>query len=167
MFADGMGNDGMNTTGENMKKTLLLVASVLLTVILRADYAQKMPDFAKSKKPVRTLVEVTAVKVSEPPAPRGVIAIYKAIYAGKTDWNTPTGIREGNTNGQLIFITGLDHDIVTDRCFLFHRNHGGSHLLFVWTAGTATVELNGEMLRLRKYTVEPLMDEPDRDKNRR
>ena len=89
-----------------MKKSLLLIASVLLTVVLRADYAQKMPDFGKSKKPVRTLVDATAIKVSEPPSARGVIAFYKAIYAGKTDWNTPTGIRERNTNDQLIFITG-------------------------------------------------------------
>ena len=147
-----------------MKNALLLVALTLLTVVLRADYTQKMPDFGKSQKPVRTLVDATAIKVSEPPSARGVIALYKAIFAGKTAGNTPAGIREENTNGQLIFITGLDHDIVTDRCFLFHRNYGGSHLLFVWTAGTATVELNGKKLRLRKYTVEPLPDEPDKAK---
>ena len=150
-----------------MKKTLLLVASVLLTVALRADYAQKMPDFGKSKKPVRTLVDATAVKVSEAPSARGVIAFYKAIYAGKSRGDTPAGPCEENTNGQLIFITGLDHDIVTDRCFLFHRSYGGKHLLFVWTAGTATVELDGKKLRLRKYTVEPLPDGPERDGKRK
>ena len=135
-----------------MKKILLLSVLTLLIGVLRADYAQKMPDFGKDRAGVRTLVDVTALKV----LPSGVVATYKLIYSGTgKEGRTPAGRCEENPNGQLIFITGLDHRIVTDRCFLFHRYYSGHYLLFARTAGVATVEIDGKTLRLRKYTVDP------------
>ena len=138
-----------------MKKMLLMLTLALSAGALRADYAQELPDFKQSRAAVRTLTEVVAVKVLEAPR-RGVIARYKSIYAGMSAKTlTPSGRCEDNINGQLIFITGLDHRIVTDRCFLFHRYIRGTHLLFVWTAGVETVEFEGKNLRLRRYTTDP------------
>lgn len=136
----------------DMKKILLLTVLALLTGALRADYAQKMPDFGKDRAGVRTLVDVTAIEV----LPDGVVATYKLIFSGVgKEWRTPAGRCEENPNGQMIFISGLDHRIVTDRCFLFHRNYSGHYLLFARTAGVASVEIGGKALRLRKYTVDP------------
>ena len=139
-----------------MKKILLALALALSAVALRADYAQELPDFGKSRAAVRTLTEVVAVAVVEGPSQRGVIARYKSIYSGMSPKTMSyAGRREENVNGQLIFITGLDHRIITDRCFLFHRYAGATHLLFVWAAGTETVEFGGRKLRLRRYTTDP------------
>ena len=140
-----------------MKKILLTLAlTAVAAAALRADYAQELPDFGKSRAAVRTLTEVVAVAVVEGPSQRGMIARYKSIYAGMSSKTlSPAGRRDDNVNGQLIFITGLDHRIVTDRCFLFHRYVRGTHLLFVWTAGTATVEFEGRKVRLRRYTTDP------------
>ena len=138
------------------KKRLALMFLILMAGVLCADYAQKLPDLGKSRAAIRALTEVMAVEVVDGAAQRGVIARYKSIYAGVNPKTlTPAGRCEENVNGQLIFITGLDHRIVTDRCFLFHRYAGATHLLFVWTAGTATVEYGGRKVRLRRYTTDP------------
>ena len=129
-------------------------ALLLLAVAAMADYAQELPDFGNARDRVRTLENVIAVRVIEGGGQRGVIASYKSIYSGISPRGlTPAGIREMNTNRQLIFITGLDHRIVTDRCFVFHRLYGEKHLLFAWNDGVVTVELDGRQLRLRRYTV--------------
>ncbi len=141
-----------------MKLKFLLTAAwamLLAATPAAADYAQKLPDFGNDRAHARTLVDVTAIKVIETETQRGVIASYKSIYSAVSPRKlSPAGPREVNTNNQLIFITGLDHRIITDRSFIFHRPYGGKHLLFVWTDGIATVELNGKTLCLRQYTVD-------------
>lgn len=143
-----------------MKRLFALAVLILTAGTLTADYAQKMPSFGEHRQLVRTLDGVTVVKVIETAKCRGVIATYERIYSGVgKDGATPAGRCEDNVNGQRIFITGLDHRIITDRCFLFHRYYSGRHLLFVRPLGVATVELDGQTLRLRKYTVDFSSDE--------
>ena len=137
-----------------MRILMAIAAAVLMSTAAMAEYAQKLPEFGNSRGSARTLEDVTAVKVIEDGGVRGVIASYKSIYAAVAPHKLMyAGTREMNTNKQLIFITGLDHNIVTDRCFIFHRMYGEKHLLFAWDDGVATVKLGGRQLRLRRYTV--------------
>ena len=133
---------------------LMMAAALMLAAPAMADYAQELPDFGTMRDRARTLEDVVAVRVVETNEQRGVIASYRSIYAAINPRGlSPAGIREMNTTGQLIFITDLDHSIVTYNCFIFHRPYGERHLLFAWSDGVATVELDGRRLRLRRYTV--------------
>ena len=67
---------------------------------------------------------------------------------------------ERNKSREKVYITGLDHNLVTSDGAIFHKIIGvGQKGLWIWRIGTETVKVKYERrtrtLRLKKYTVDP------------
>ena len=149
-----------------MKKVLFFLLG-FVCVSLTASEPQKMPavDLPILKEKLHILEGAAVNRIIENKEQRGITAFYRVLYK-KVDFKKKPGDAgfvsdwERNRNVEEIFISGLDHDPVTTRGELFHKNIGvGQKGLWVWRIGVETVRIKyarkNKVLRLKKYTVDP------------
>ena len=138
-----------------MKRFLMLAAIAFCAVAAIADEAQKLPAFGNMKKLAVALEDVTALQVVENPNHTGVVATYKRSCQGVGNTNRGYGSGKMNDTFERVFITGLDHDIITTRGMVYHNVQNGEHILCVWPIGIEKMTANGNPVRLKKFTVDP------------
>lgn len=138
-----------------MKRFFIFFAIMSLIVASVADEAQKLPAFGKIKKLAIALENVTALQVVENKKHNGVVATYKRSWTGVGNSNLGCGSDKINENYESIFITGLDHDIITTQGMIYHNEQNGDYILCVWRIGIEKMMRNGIPVRLKKFTVDP------------
>ncbi len=150
-------------------KTLFLLLLTGFCVFLSASEPQKMPEFKTPllKKNLNIIDGVSTFRIIENKDQKGVIAWYRTFYPS-VDFSKRPGdagfvnFAERNKTRERVFITGLNHDLVTTDGVIFHKIIGvGQKGLWVWRIGTENVSFKysysrrNRTMRLKKFTVDP------------
>ena len=148
-----------------MKKFIpfIFIMMAAVSIALSADDPQQPLPQISGKIPqtnLRILDGVEAVQVLDTEEAHGVVANYeticKKVTPNKNNANSSI-FTETNDTKEKIFITGLNLDLVTNRCRIYHYITGRGYFLYVWPIGiqTLTLDETGKTYRLKKYTVDP------------
>ena len=156
-----------------MKKIIILLLIFLICITGYADMKQPMPvcNNLEMMKKVKLFIDVKALQIIENKDLKGVIAIYEKYYSSARTYKGQFCHTDSTSNnrGELIFIVGLNHNILTNDCYIYQKKNFNHYYvrmgvkiceqeygkcLYLWPIGIETRFKDGR--RLKKYTVNPL-----------